>query len=78
MAVMKSGLVNRWLELTVQADLGLSATVPSAFEVTTLWRYTNLFIIIIIIISATSHPGVFALACYSSSLWLTHGVLSAA
>jgi len=67
MAVMKSGLVNRWLELTVQADLGLSATVPSASEVTTLWRYTNLFIIIIII-SATSHPGVFALACYSSSL----------
>ena len=67
MAVMKSGLVNRWLELTVQADLGLSATLPSASEVTTLWRYTSLFIIIIII-SATSHPGVFALACYSSSL----------
>jgi len=66
MAVMKSGLVNRWLELTVQADLGLSATVPSTSEVTTLWRYTNLFIIIII--SSTSHPGVFALACYSSSL----------
>jgi len=34
----------------------LALSGPSASEVTTLWRYTNLFIIIFIIIIGTTFP----------------------
>jgi len=41
--------------LSLLSPLTNTLPAPSAFEVTTLWRYTNLFIIIIILFDVQRH-----------------------
>ena len=50
----------------------LSSTLPgsSASEVTTLWHYTNMFIISIIISIITNVPSVLCLQCFDAVGWL--------
>jgi len=70
MAVGRSQLLARWpgthsrilsgIQRAAQTALGvyLKRTCSRVSEVTTLWRYTNVFIVIIIITSASSALGV--------------------